>query len=174
MLIQGSLRSTLDPYNQFNDSNIWNALGKVGMDNYFKNMAEKLDANIEASGTNLSVGQRQLLFLARAILAKPKILVMDEATAALDSESDTRMQEALETEFKSTTVISIAHRLNTVAKFDKILVLEGGCLKEYDSPSVLINQDGSLFKSMVEAMGKESSNKIRALIGLKDATKIEY
>ncbi|KAJ3319428.1 Multidrug resistance-associated protein 1 [Boothiomyces sp. JEL0866] len=110
----------------YSEKVLWEALDYSGLKNYVSGLTEKLDSSITANGENLSVGQRQLLCLSRAILTKPKIIVMDEATASVDRESDQLIQQAIKKHFKSTTVISIAHRLNTIADFDKVLVLDHG------------------------------------------------
>ncbi|TPX74086.1 hypothetical protein CcCBS67573_g04636 [Chytriomyces confervae] len=163
ILFNGTLRSNLDMRSQYTDEQMWNALDLVGMKSMVANSKDQLDMRVTEGGENISMGQRQLLCLAKAILAKPKILVMDEATAAVDGEADQKIQDALFRDFKDATVISIAHRLNTVARFDKVLVLSGGELKEYDSPHVLLSRPESEFSQLVDATGESNSVLIREL-----------
>ncbi|KAJ3267835.1 hypothetical protein HDV01_003945, partial [Terramyces sp. JEL0728] len=106
---------------------------------------------------------RQLACLARAILRKPMFLVMDEATASVDRESDQLIQEAIKKHFEKTTVISIAHRLNTVADFDRILVLDDGESVEFDHPHSLLMNPASLFSQLVQATGKNNAAQILEL-----------
>ncbi|KAJ3335716.1 hypothetical protein HDU91_002056, partial [Kappamyces sp. JEL0680] len=119
VLFEGTFRTNLDPEGRFEDEALWNAIAIVGLDGYVRDQPGKLDAAVSQKGENLSVGQRQLMCLSRAILAKPKILIMDEATAAVDGEADQLIQTALKTRFDRTTVLSIAHRLQTIAGFDR-------------------------------------------------------
>ncbi|GFO29712.1 multidrug resistance-associated protein 1 [Plakobranchus ocellatus] len=99
------------------------------------------------------VGQRQLVCLARALLHKTKILILDEATAAVDMETDELIQETIRTEFKDCTILTIAHRLNTVMDYDRILVLEKGEVKEFDTPSALLEEPNGLFREMAKSAG---------------------
>jgi len=119
-----------------------------------------LDSAVERGGSNFSVGQRQIIALARAMLRRSKLLILDEATAAVDYETDTFIQKFIRKELaQDTTVITIAHRLQTIMDFDKIIVLEAGKLVEYDSPKNLLQRSESLFRSLVE----ESNEKDRLL-----------
>ncbi|KAJ1789366.1 Canalicular multispecific organic anion transporter 1, partial [Coemansia sp. RSA 2167] len=102
------------------------------------------------SGENFSVGQRQLICLARALLKRAKVLVLDEATAAIDNATDTIIQESIRKEFKNCTVLTIAHRLNTIIDSDMILVVDGGRLAEYDTPQNLLDNKNSLFAKLIE------------------------
>nr|KAJ3419218.1 hypothetical protein HK105_007254 [Polyrhizophydium stewartii] len=127
------------------DDELSAALGLVGLKDFVGSLDGKLDAIIDENGANLSMGQRQLMCLCKAILAKPKVLIMDEATASVDAEADKRIQESLKTQFAAMTVLSIAHRLNTIAAFDRVLVLDGGRIAEFDAPHVLLGRAGSVF-----------------------------
>jgi len=104
-------------------------------------------------GDNLSVGQRQLLCMARALLKKTKILVLDEATAAIDPNTDQLIQTTIREEFADCTVLTIAHRLNTIMDSDRIMVLDKGQIVEFDSPERLLSDRNSLFYSMAKATG---------------------
>ena len=121
-----------------------------------KNIFHNLESPVAESGTNLSQGQRQLLCLARALLKKPRVLMMDEATASIDYATDSKIQETLG-ELRESTIITIAHRLQTIIDYDKVLVLDRGEVKEYDHPWILIRKDGSIFQSMCENTGNMES-----------------
>ena len=113
-----------------------------------------LDAQIEEGGSNLSSGQKQLLCLARALLNETsKILVLDEATAAVDFQTDKIIQETIRTEFKDKTILTIAHRIDTIMDSDKILVLDSGKVAEFDSPQNLLKNKDSIFYSLAKEGG---------------------
>ena len=122
-----------------------------------KEYASGLDAGLQhdvaEGGENLSVGQRQLVCLARALLRKTKILILDEATAAVDLETDDLVQATIREEFKDCTVLTIAHRLNTIMDYDRIMVLDNGVISEFDSPNQLLEDSNSMFHSMAKDAG---------------------
>ena len=122
-----------------------------------KTLVEDLPGQLEfilkEFGTNLSVGERQLVCLARALVQKSKIIVMDEATANVDFKTDRLIQEVIRQKFNDSTVLTIAHRLNTIMDYDKVLVLDGGRVAEFDKPEVLIRNDG-LFAEMVRSQNQ--------------------
>ncbi|KAL2918081.1 hypothetical protein HK105_202495 [Polyrhizophydium stewartii] len=163
VLFKGTVRSNLDFGVSYTDDELWAALGLVGLKDFVGSLDGKLDAAVEENGANLSMGQRQLMCLCKAILAKPKVLIMDEATASVDAEADKRIQESIETQFAATTVLSIAHRLNTIAAFDRVLVLDGGRIAEFDAPHVLLGRAGSVFGEMVDATGAANAAVIRQI-----------
>nr|KAJ3419300.1 hypothetical protein HK105_007115 [Polyrhizophydium stewartii] len=163
VLFKGTVRSNLDFAGKYTDDELWAALDLVGLKDFVGSLDGKLDAAVEENGANLSMGQRQLMCLCKAILAKPKVLIMDEATASVDAEADRRIQESIETQFAATTVLSIAHRLNTIAAFDRVLVLDGGRIAEFDAPHVLLGRAGSVFGDMVEATGAANAAVIRQI-----------
>ncbi|KAL2911120.1 hypothetical protein HK105_209425 [Polyrhizophydium stewartii] len=163
VLFKGTVRSNPDFATKYTDDELWAALGLVGLKDFVGSLDGKLDAAIDENGANLSMGQRQLMCLCKAILAKPKVLIMDEATASVDAEADKRIQESIETQFAATTVLSIAHRLNTIAAFDRVLVLDGGRIAEFDAPHVLLGRAGSVFGDMVEATGAANAAVIRQI-----------
>ena len=116
-----------------------------------------LHSPVAEGGSNLSVGQRQLLVIARALLSQSRIVVMDEATASIDAATDARIQQVMRTEFRDATVLTIAHRINTIADSDYILGLADGKVEEFGSPAVLLGKDeGGLYKGLVEAWEKEN------------------
>ncbi|XP_045910385.1 ATP-binding cassette sub-family C member 4-like isoform X2 [Micropterus dolomieu] len=154
VLFTGTMRKNLDPFRQHTDEDLWNALQEVQMKAVVEDLPNKLDTVLTESGSNFSVGQRQLVCLARAILRKNRILIIDEATANVDPRTDSLIQQTIRHKFQECTVLTIAHRLNTIIDCDRILVLAAGRIQEYDQPYVLLqNQDG-LFYQMVQQTGR--------------------
>ncbi|XP_012560528.2 multidrug resistance-associated protein 1 isoform X1 [Hydra vulgaris] len=151
VLFSGTLRFNIDPFNQFDDAEIWRVLEISNLKSHVSSLEGGLLHEILEGGENLSVGQRQLVCLARAVLRKSKILVLDEATSSVDLETDAFIQEVIRKEFKSSTVLCIAHRLNTILDYDKIIVLSHGEIIEYDSPKILFQQQGEFYKMMKDA-----------------------
>ncbi|KAJ3269839.1 hypothetical protein HDV01_000887 [Terramyces sp. JEL0728] len=162
-LFSGTLRHNLDMLNRYTDQEIWDALALVGMKDYIATQNETLQMEIANGGGNMSVGQRQLLCLARSILAKPKILVVDEATAAVDIETEQLIQNILLNEFRDSTVISIAHRISSIAAFDRIIVLDQGRLLENDTPRNLLSRESS-FAELVSSSGPTNEAFIREMV----------
>ncbi|XP_046577437.1 multidrug resistance-associated protein 1-like [Haliotis rubra] len=156
VLFAGSLRGNVDPFNQYTDRDIWRALEHAHLKKFVETLPEGLEHECSEGGDNMSVGQRQLLCLARALLKKTKVLVLDEATAAVDMETDDLIQQTIRSEFKDCTVLTIAHRLNTIMDYDRILVLDNGCVCEFDTPSSLLQQPNSIFFNMAKAAGLAS------------------
>ncbi|KAG0260927.1 hypothetical protein BG011_001527 [Mortierella polycephala] len=153
-LFGDSVRSNLDPYNKHTDSEIWNALESASLKSYIASLPEGLSTTIENGGENMSLGQRQLMSLARAMLAKgTRILCLDEATAAIDIETDNAIQRALRREFKDCTVLTIAHRINTIMDSDRILVLDNGRVSEFDPPQTLLQNKNGIFYSLAIQSG---------------------
>ncbi|KAJ3268641.1 Multidrug resistance-associated protein 4 [Terramyces sp. JEL0728] len=161
VLFTGTIRDNLDVESLYTDAEIWNILGLIGLKDYVSSLTDKLESPVTENGENLSVGQRQLICLGRAILLKPRILIMDEATASVDAEADKLIQASLKSHFANTTVLSIAHRLNTIADFDRVLVLEFGEKKEYDTPHNLLSYPESLFSQLAEATGTANAAALR-------------
>nr|UOU03334.1 ATP-binding cassette subfamily C1-1 [Brachionus rubens] len=153
VLFSGSLRMNLDPFEQSTDEQIWSALEKA----HLKPFIEKLDGQLlfecSEGGENLSVGQRQLICLARALLRNSKILLLDEATAAIDHHTDDIIQETIRNSFSHCTMLTIAHRLNTIMDSDRIIVLDKGSIIEFDTPKNLLFNKNSLFYSMALTAG---------------------
>ncbi|CAJ1076635.1 multidrug resistance-associated protein 1 [Xyrichtys novacula] len=151
VLFSGSLRMNLDPFNSYSDEEVWRALEYSHLKNFVSGLPDKLNHECSEGGENLSVGQRQLLCLARALLRKTKILVLDEATAAVDMETDNLIQSTIRSQFEECTVLTIAHRLNTIMDYTRVLVLEKGEMAEFDSPSSLMAQKGAFYKMAKDA-----------------------
>jgi len=148
VLFSGSLRMNLDPFSHYSDSQLWETLKMSHLENFVTNLKEGLQHEITEGGENVSVGQRQLICLARALLRKTKILVLDEATAAVDLETDDLIQETLRDSFKDCTVLTIAHRLSTIMDYDKVLVMQEGQVAEFASPKELLEDKSTIFYSM--------------------------
>ena len=145
---------------------MWNALTAVGLRKLLENeviYAGGLNFMVAEGGANFSVGQRQLFCIARALLRKSKILMLDEATASIDRETDRFIQTMIRESFQGVTTMVIAHRLNTIMDFDRILVFEDGKVSEFDTPLNLLNKKGGMFKGMVDATGIESAKLLREI-----------
>ena len=143
VLFSGMLRANLDPTSRFKDTEIWNALEAVHLRGVVEDLEGQLYYQLTESGSNFSAGQRQLLCLARALLQGNRVIVLDEATANVDFATDGLIQETIRTEFKHCTVLTIAHRVSTILDYDRVMVLEGGNIVEFDRPEKLLKlQDG--------------------------------
>ncbi|KFQ23485.1 Multidrug resistance-associated protein 1, partial [Mesitornis unicolor] len=152
ILFSGSLRMNLDPFDQHSDEDIWRSLELAHLKNFVSSLPDKLNHECAEGGENLSVGQRQLVCLARALLRKSKILVLDEATAAVDLETDKLIQSTIKSQFEECTVLTIAHRLNTIMDYTRVLVLDRGEVVECDSPDHLLQEKG-IFYDMAKDSG---------------------
>ncbi|XP_022343366.2 ATP-binding cassette sub-family C member 4-like isoform X1 [Crassostrea virginica] len=160
VLFTGSLRKNLDPFEELTDEQLWKALEEVQLKSAVDDLAGQLDSEVSEGGSNFSVGQRQLICLARAILRQNKILMIDEATANVDPRTDSLIQKTIREKFKQCTVITIAHRLNTIMDSDKVMVLNEGSLVEFNHPHVLLQDtEGYLYK-MVQQTGKGECQKL--------------
>ena len=144
-IMDGTLRYNIDPIGQFTDQNIINVMNKIGFEYIIHSHPEGLSQNISENGSNLSIGEKQLICITRAILRRTKIIVMDEATASIDFKTEEIIQRAINEILKESTLITIAHRIKTVINSDKILVLDAGEVIEYDSPDNLLKNTNSFF-----------------------------
>ncbi|OMO92328.1 hypothetical protein COLO4_17672 [Corchorus olitorius] len=160
----GTVRFNLDPFNEHNDADLWEALERAHLKDAIRRTSLGLDAEVSEAGENFSVGQRQLLSLARALLRRSKILVLDEATAAVDVRTDALIQKTIREEFKSCTMLIIAHRLNTIIDCDRILLLDSGRVLEYDTPEELLSNEESAFSKMVQSTGAANAQYLRSLV----------
>ncbi|KAI6039827.1 ABC protein [Pisolithus marmoratus] len=162
LLFSGTIRSNLDPFNQYDDAKLWDALYRSCLvdrpqsdlkDEHGEEMRTNrytLETVIESEGTNLSVGERSLLSLARALVKDCKVVVLDEATASVDLETDNKIQRTITTEFRDRTLLCIAHRLRTIISYDRVLVMDAGMVAEFDTPYHLYQKEGGLFRGMCE------------------------
>ncbi|XP_041993077.1 ABC transporter C family member 12-like [Salvia splendens] len=164
VLFSGNVRFNLDPFGEHNDPDLWEALERAHLKDVIRRNPLGLDAEVLEGGENFSVGQRQLLSLARALLRRSKILVLDEATAAVDVTTDVLIQKTIREEFKSCTMLTIAHRLNTIIDSDQILVLDAGQVVEYDTPAKLLENETSAFSKMVQSTGQANAEYLRGLV----------
>jgi len=146
VVFTGTVRYNLDPFNEYPDADLWSALEEVQLKTQVDNYDEKLEAKLSESGGNLSVGQRQLICLARAILRRNRILILDEATANVDHQTDRLIQKTIRSEFANCTVLTIAHRLNTIIDCDRVLVLDAGEILEFDPPYQLLKKRGAFYE----------------------------
>ncbi|XP_076819731.1 multidrug resistance-associated protein 1-like isoform X1 [Clavelina lepadiformis] len=152
VLFSGTLRMNLDPFDVYNDIELWDALEHSHLKTFVSGLVDKLEHKVAEGGQNLSVGQRQLVCLARALLRKSKILVLDEATATVDLETDDLIQATIRAHFADCTTFTIAHRLRTIMDSTRILVMDAGQVAEYDTPESLLKAKG-LFYSMAKNAG---------------------
>lgn len=163
VLFVGSIRENLDPFGEYSDEELWEALTISGLINKEDlNEVKKQNENddnlnkfhlirmVEDDGVNFSIGERQLIALARALVRKTKILILDEATSSVDYATDSRIQKTIATEFDDCTILCIAHRLNTILNYDKIVVMDKGEIVEFDKPRSLFMREEGVFRSMCE------------------------
>ncbi|KAG0073648.1 hypothetical protein BGZ90_011416 [Linnemannia elongata] len=154
ILFVGTVRDNLDPFEEMQDADLWEALERAHLKDHIASLEGGLSFKVSQNGDNFSVGQRSLICLARALLRKTKILVLDEATAAVDVETDELIQNTIRSEFKDRTILTIAHRIKTVMDSEKILVLEKGRVEEFEAPAVLMQRSDSLFYSLALQAGE--------------------
>lgn len=152
-LFSGTLRFNLDPYNRYSDDEIWLALERTSMKESAMDLTDRLDGEVQECGQNFSIGQRQLLCLTRALLLRSSIIVMDEATANIDLETDETIQVSLRENFKNSTLITIAHRINTIIDYDRVIVMDSGRVAEFDTPRALLSNEDSIFYALASEAG---------------------
>ncbi|GAB9474415.1 Abc transporter c family member 5 [Globisporangium polare] len=153
VLFKGTLRAYMDPFDEFTDAEIWSALGKVEMKDQIGALEGQLAYELSENGENFSVGERQLLCMARALLTQTRIVIMDEATASIDHATEKKLQTMITRDFKDATVLTIAHRLATVLDSDRILVLSDGRVVEFDSPQNLMKDSEGVFYELAKEGG---------------------
>ncbi|XP_042477665.1 ABC transporter C family member 3-like [Macadamia integrifolia] len=148
-MFEGTLRSNLDPLEEYTDEQIWEALNKCQLGDEIRKKEGNLDSAVTENGENWSMGQRQLVCLARVLLKKSKVLVLDEATASVDTTTDHLIQQTLLQHFSGSTVITIAHRITSILDIDLVMFLDNGNILEYDSPTKLLEIKTSSFAQLV-------------------------
>ena len=162
ILFSGNVRDNLDPFKQHGDEALWFALEAVQLKEAVREHGVGLLAPVAEYGENYSAGQRQMLCLARALLRDTKVVCLDEATASVDLETDKVMQDVIADQFKSRTILTIAHRINTIIENDKVVCLDRGELVRMDSPAVMLRDPTSMFAQLVAETGEQSARNLRA------------
>ena len=147
-LVNGTVRLNLDPLGEHTDSEIWAALHRTKMSSFVGNIPHGLDAELNIDNSNFSVGEKQLLNLTRVLLQNNKIVILDEATGKIDGNTNKEIQRIIDEDLKECTVITISHRLSTVLKCDRVMVLHQGEIKEFDCPAILLGKSSGLLKQL--------------------------
>ncbi|XP_023233961.1 multidrug resistance-associated protein 4-like [Centruroides sculpturatus] len=160
ILFTGPLRRNIDPFNEYSEDILWQAIEEVELKDVIRKLPGGLDAHLSEGGRNFSIGQRQLICLARAILRQNKILVMDEATSNIDNTTDSRIQKIVREKLQSSTVLTIAHRLHTIIDSDRVLVLDKGKIQEFDMPYKLLENKEGTFYNLVKNTGNTSMKQL--------------
>jgi ABC-type multidrug transport system fused ATPase/permease subunit len=177
-ILSGTLRSTLDVFDEYTDAEIYESLRRVHLipsedtpeeaaDTVNANVFRDLDSKVSEGGENFSTGEKQLLCMARAILKRSKVLVMDEATASVDYATDELIGKTIRHEFAESTILTIAHRLRTVIDYDRVMLLEQGRIIEFDRPATLLGNPTSKFYALCKATGKDEFSMLKKMAGLK-------
>jgi ABC-type multidrug transport system fused ATPase/permease subunit len=170
VLFKGTIRSNLDPFDQYSDKELWEAIKYCDLKDDIESMPMKLETPVFENGSNYSLGQKQLFCLARAALNQSKLLVFDEATAAMDLETDSKIQSTIRQVFADRTILTIAHRLDTIIDSDRILVMEAGNIVEFDSPAALLSNPNGAFTKLVEQTGPDSAASLKKIAFSKKAS----
>lgn len=164
VMFSGTIRFNLDPFGQYSDAQLWEALEKSHLKRFVSGLDDGLDAEVSEYGENLSAGQRQVICLTRALLRNSKIMVLDEASSQLDMETDRLIQDAIRKHLGGATILTIAHRLLTLADYDKIVVMDDGKVIEFGTPLQLLGQRGGHFKALIDSMGPAGAAHFRQAV----------
>ncbi|DAZ98872.1 TPA: hypothetical protein N0F65_002597 [Lagenidium giganteum] len=156
VLFSGTVRANIDPGDEYSDDQLWTAIKRA----HLHQAIVSLDAPVDEQGANLSVGERQLLCIARALLKRSKVILMDEATASIDTETNRKIQQSMCTEFHDCTCLTVAHRINTIMDADRILVMDKGQVAEFGPPQELVKQSQGIFRSLVEHSKQKQSQTV--------------
>jgi ATP-binding cassette subfamily C (CFTR/MRP) protein 1 len=159
VLFSGSVRHNLDPFEEYSDQRLQTVLEQVGLMAFPSAPVKSLADPVFEGGSNFSAGQRQLLVIARSLLSGAGVVICDEATAAVDAGTDSRIQEIFRKDFQNATCLTVAHRLNTIMDSDLILVMENGKVGEFDKPEVLLNKKEGIFKTLVQTWEEEHGSR---------------
>ena len=162
-MFAGTVRTNLDPFEEHTHEEVWSVIEKVGLKHTIDTAAKQLDMEVIDNGSNFSLGQRQLLCMGRALLRNSRVLMMDEATASVDMDSDALIQKTVREAFSECTTLTIAHRLNTIMDSDKILFLNSGKVSEYDDPQTLLGNPSGDFSRLVEKTGKTQEKNLKRI-----------
>eukprot|EP00762_Andalucia_godoyi_P000617 ANDGO_05406.mRNA.1 ABC transporter C family member 2 len=163
-LFSGTVRSNLDPFDDHEDQDVWRALERAHLKDVVADLPLKLSAPVSEYGGNFSTGQRQLFCLARALLRHARILVLDEATASVDADTDRLIQQTIRTEFSECTILTIAHRLNTIIDYSRVIVMDSGKVVEIGTPAELLGMDPpGVFAGMIDQTGEQSARHLRSV-----------
>lgn len=163
ILFQGTIRSNIDYLDAFTDAEIWKVLELCGLKLFVSSLEKGLATDIESQGTNMSAGQQQQLYISIALLQKSKIIIFDESTAALDSDADGIIDLLIQEHFKHVTVLTIAHRLSSIASCDRVLVMDNGIGVEFDTPATLLANPSSYFSDLAISSGSEVYKEMQLL-----------
>eukprot|EP00238_Polyblepharides_amylifera_P010165 CAMPEP_0196593128 /NCGR_PEP_ID=MMETSP1081-20130531/74750_1 /TAXON_ID=36882 /ORGANISM="Pyramimonas amylifera, Strain CCMP720" /LENGTH=499 /DNA_ID=CAMNT_0041917015 /DNA_START=203 /DNA_END=1702 /DNA_ORIENTATION=+ len=163
LMLSGTLRRNLDPFDEHADIAILAALERVQMGPVVQALPMGLDEPVQDEGGNWSAGEKQLLCFARVLLRRPKILLLDEATASVDHSTDAKIQTTLRSEFRKVTLLTVAHRLNTVMDYDRIVVMGNGKVVEEDNPLALLKNTHGELANLVNSLGEQASTKLKLL-----------
>ncbi|KAH8822793.1 P-loop containing nucleoside triphosphate hydrolase protein [Flagelloscypha sp. PMI_526] len=173
-ILSGSLRSTLDIFGEYDDALLFESLRRVQLipssstpeDEANVNVFRSLDSSVSEGGENFSTGEKQLICMARAVLRRSKILIMDEATASVDYATDELISQTIRQEFKNSTILTIAHRLRTIIDYDRVMLLDQGRIVEFDKPAVLLQNQSSQFYALCRATGQKEFSSLKKMAGV--------
>jgi len=163
LLFAGSLRRSLDPLNEHESDPIWDALRTVGMAASISVLPGGLEGTSAEGGANFSLGERQLLCFARALLRRPKILLLDEATASVDHATDERIQSTIRRSLRNATLLTVAHRLHTIMDYDRVVVMHKGRCAEAAPPHELLQRRDSQLSALVDGFGARTAARLREI-----------